>query len=256
MAEVVRRRGYFSILKWRDNPTRDEARNIAVLLVDPEGEFAGIRRAPPSALSTRLAQQGLIDDVLEGLKERFEGEEPPNLADLNDMRTTFVNSIAISDPKPVVVKDLDKTLKALYKAYVQKTTSYGGKPITKSALRSDVTQQLRRKGYKVALDHYVDDFRFDVVVEDPQSRGQTAAEVLSFANPKKTWTREEDGAGHFLFAIRYTNLEPLAIVQPPTEVSLDIAIATFERVSRWFRNEKVEVVSLEDVVNGRFPSRI
>jgi hypothetical protein len=36
MAQVVRQRGYFSVLRWRNDVGRDEAKNLAILLVDAE----------------------------------------------------------------------------------------------------------------------------------------------------------------------------------------------------------------------------
>lgn len=46
MVAAVVEQGYYSILRWRNDVMRDEARNVAVVLVDEEGQFGGFRHAP------------------------------------------------------------------------------------------------------------------------------------------------------------------------------------------------------------------
>lgn len=253
MAKDVRRRGYFSVLKWRSNPTRDEAKNIGVILVDPEGEYGGILTAPPSFLSKRLRDQGIIDSLLEGFRERFNQPEPPNLEELENLSTDFVNTLVLTAPKKVLVTDKDATLTALYNAFVRKSTGFPRRKMTKGALRDSVTNTLRKRGYKVRLGEYIENFIFDAVILDPKSMSKTVTEILSFANDKKSWTPEEHDAGHFLYAIRKIDHAPLAIVQPPTEISLDVAIESHERILSWLNTERVEVIDPDAVTNGRFP---
>ena len=81
--------GYFSVLRWRPDTTRDEARNLAIILVDAEGKFGAVRSAPISTMSQRLREQGLLDAMLVGLEDRFHSEVKPDLDSLKDMRESF-----------------------------------------------------------------------------------------------------------------------------------------------------------------------
>lgn len=254
MAEDIGRRGYFSILRWRRNPTRDEAKNIGVVLVEPEGEFGGIRKAPPSGLPQRLKEQGMIGDLLKGFAEQFESEHPPNLDELNELRAKFVNALVFTEPRTVLVKDKEKTLDALYKAYVQSTAGYAAAVMTKGVLQGNLARTLSGRGYEVKVSEYINDFIFDLVFRDPSKEIPIVTEVLSFANSKQKWTAEEHDAGHFLYALHFVDNPPLAMVEPPTEISLDVAITSYERVMDWFGNEDIEVLKTEDLDNGRFPS--
>ncbi|MCH8877577.1 MAG: DUF3037 domain-containing protein [Chloroflexi bacterium] len=253
MAENLRRQGYFSILRWRRNPTRDEAKNIGVVLVDPEGGFAGIRKVPQSALPKNLREQGMLGDLLEGFEQRFESESPPDLKQLQELNASLVNALVLTEPRVVLVRDKDETLDALYKAYVQSATGYSSPVITKGALRRHLTQSLSRRGYEVSQRHQIGGFVFDTVIADPRSEKLTVAEVLSFANSKQAWIPEVHDAGHFLFALQHVDNPSLAVVEPPTKISLDVAIDAHRRVMTWFEKEHVEVVGREDFENGRFP---
>lgn len=71
--------GYFSILRWRPDATRDEARNIAVLLVEARGHFSRLESAPLSRISPRLHEQGILDSALLGLQVQFSGTKPVTL---------------------------------------------------------------------------------------------------------------------------------------------------------------------------------
>ena len=64
MADRVVQQGYFSVVRWRHDSTRDEARNVAVVLVDEEGLGGGVRAAPLSQVSRRLHDQGILDALL------------------------------------------------------------------------------------------------------------------------------------------------------------------------------------------------
>jgi hypothetical protein len=233
-------RGYYALLRWRVDVTRDEARNIAVLLADERGRFGGMRHAPVSSISPRLRDQGIVDDVLLGIEERY--ERGLRLRDLNDLHRSLRRSLIVTEPEPVAVGNPDETLAALYRAMVAPRS--GGRAPTKGVLLDRVITSLRKQGVRVRRGAYIDDFIFDVVIENGGPR--SVLEVLSFAVPRKDWTPIERDAAHFLYALgRVDDLEPRAVIQPPAEGRA--GTASYERVRRWFDDEAVPTFAPADL---------
>ncbi len=245
MVAEVRTRGYFSILRWRTDATRDEARNVAVLLVDAEGQFGGIQSAPPSAMSPNLREQGLLDSIIHGLVEQFDQDAKPDLARLREIHKSLKHSLYVTEPKPTAVLDVDATLRALYKAYVAPRAT--PRSLTKGVVLDKVVASLRKRGYVVRRSEYIGDFIFDALAE--HAGQQVAFDVLSFATPHKDWISSERDAGHFLYALEKVRLPGRAVVQPPTEASQESATATLERIGRWFEDAGVPVMHPDEVID-------
>ena len=239
-------RGYFNLLRWRTSPTRDEARNVAILLVSDAGEGC-VRAAPLSRISPRLHDQGILDDVLLGLEERLtSGADADTLAELS---RTLEHSLVVTEPKIVALEDLETTLTALYRAYVAPRGG-GGRGRTKGVVLDRVVAALRRRHLSARRGYYVGDFIFNVVVEP--EREPTVLEVLSFAAERKTWTPIEHETGHFLYGVRALreediSLKAAAIIEPP--VIGNGAAETYDRVRRWLENEQVPALSPEELAD-------
>lgn len=251
MASELGQRGYYSLLRWRRDATRDEARNVAVLLVEAEGQFAGIKAAPVSSVSSRLREQGLLDAMLVALQGQFESEQRPTLALLRELHGSLQRSLYVTEPQPVAVPDPDAVLNALYRAYVAPRGG-GSRAITKGAMLDRVVGRLREHGYEVRRGEYVNDFLFDVVIGVRLER-PTVAEVFSFANTVKNWAPVEYDAGHFLYALGRSGAEGFSVIQPPSEVSPESAVTTYERVLRWFERAAVPVIEPSELDQGRLP---
>ncbi len=232
--------GFFSVLRWRLDPTRDEARNVAVLLVDREGSIGGVKAAPLSQISPRLHDQGLLDAVIAGIERQFAEAHKPTLGALTEWQATLQHSLYLTEPKPTAVPDVDVALQALYRAYVQPRGG-GSRTLTKGRVLDQVVSGIRRRGFEVRRGSYVNDFLFDAVVDHG---GRTSAlEVLSFATEARQWTAAEHDAGHFLYAIEQAGLSGVAVVQPPVALSARSASEAFERVTRWFGKADLPVVA-------------
>jgi hypothetical protein len=242
MAESEVARAFYSLLRWRLDPTRDEARNVAVLLVDARGRFGGLRHAPVSSISPRLHDQGIVDDVLVGLQERFDSGLA--LKDLQALHGSLQRSLVVTPPKPVAVPDFEKTLTALYRAYVAPHPR-GSRAPTKGAVLDRVVNALRSQGVRAKRGSYIDDFIFDVVLEGPR-KTRTVLEVLSFATPRKDWTAVERDAGHFLYALSRLDVPGRAVIQPPAD--RNGAAESYERVRRWLEADDVPTVEPEDLL--------
>lgn len=246
MAELLEREGYFSVLRWRNDATRDEARNVAVILVEEKGRFGGLRAAPLSRVSPRLHDQGLLDAMLVGLEKRFAALSKPNLAALQSMRQELQHSLYLTDPKPVLVPDTDATLSALFRAYVAPPAG-GSRTPTKGIVLDRVVRTLRKQGYELRRSQYVKGFMFDLVFDSPK---RIVGEVLSFATGATNWLPVENDAGHFLYGLRRLNSQGLAVVQPPADGN-QTAIKSHQRVIGWLQDEKVRSIEPEELAEAQ-----
>lgn len=245
--------GFFSILRYRSDVTRDEAKNLAVLLVSADGSFGGMKAGRVSAASQRLREQGLVDSILVNLADRFQGDARPDLGALRQMVATLERSIYLTEPQPVVVPDVDLTLSALFRSYV--ATHGGGSRATKGAILDRVVAGLRGRGWSLARSQYVRGFLFDLVIERPEGR-RRLGEVLSFASGARKWEQVENDAGHYLYGLeRVTEASGLGIIEPPTEDAHPPAVESHRRVSGWFREAGVQILRPEDLIgNGEPPA--
>lgn len=250
MGPVAPQLGYSAILRWRHDPTRDEARNVAVILVDREGQFGALKSAPISSISPQLHEQGILDAILEGLRQKVVNEPRLNLLELESMQQSMQLSVVLSKPKPVLVDDPNKTIEALYKAYV--APRQGGTTVGKGQILDRLVSAYRRRGFDVKRAARLDDFLFDAIIELPRRQRQVA-EVLTFQKEKKHWEDEERAAGHFLYGIERLKLSGFAVIQPPADSAFDETRESHERISKWFRREKIKILAPADLNNDHLP---
>jgi hypothetical protein len=247
MVSAEIRRGFYSIVRWRTDVARDEARNIAVVLADADGAFSKLRSAPLSVVSPRLHEQGLLDAMLVGLERRLDEDGEPFTADqLYKLHQDLHHSVYVTEPKPVAVGDPDAVLTALYRAFVA-TRGGGRRGQTKGMVLDKVVSALRTRGMTVRRGAYVEDFIFDVIIDEADR--YTPVEVLSFAAPRKDWSLLEKDAGHFLFALDQLSVPGAAVVQPPPP-DLETAVEPYARVRRWFDAADVPVSDPDGVTTG------
>jgi hypothetical protein len=240
--------GHYSLLRWRASPTRDEARNVAVLLVGADGGQGAVRAAPLSSISPRLHDQGILDDVLLGLEERL-SRGGVNVDALEELSQTFERALVVTEPEPVAIRgEIGDTLMALYRAYVAPRVG-GSRKRTKGVVLDGVVESLRKRGFEARRGQYVGDFIFDVVLEG--ERTTTALEVLSFAVERKSWTPIEQDAAHFLYGLRLLreqrDMEGRAVVEPPTDGNG--ATESYERILRWLEREDVPTYNPQDIAD-------
>lgn len=252
MGNNIENEGYFSILKWRRDATRNEARNIAVILVEPDGRFGGIKSAPLSGISKSLHEQGILDSLIVGMEERFRMENKPNLEELKRMHNSLQRSLCFTDPRPVIVHDVDAVLNALYKAYAAPTPARSS-AMTRYRILDNVVTKLRRHGHKVRRGEYVKDFIFDAVIEGEKRHQQVVAEVLSFGTAIKDWTPTEKAAGHFLYALEKLNVSGFGIFQPPVTTSHKNASLSYKRILGWFAEEEIPTIRPDELDPDHLP---
>jgi len=242
--------GYFSLLRWRSDATRDEARNVALLVVVPQAGTAVVRSAPLHRISQRLREQGIVDELLAGLEERFSSAARPGLDLLLELHETFQRSLVVTEPRPMAISDLDADVAALYRAYLAQR---GGGPHvqTKGVIRDRVAVALRDWGYPAVRGQYVDDHLFDIVIQNGRPQ-PTVIEVLSFAGDRKDWTPIEHDAGHFLYSCSQVDVDARVIFRPPN--GNPGGRAAYQRVSRWLKQEAIRSATDEQFLAG--PQRV
>lgn len=239
--------GHFSVLRWRNDGTRDEARNVAVIVVGDDGGHAAMRAAPISSISPRLHDQGILDGWLIGLERQFQHVGNGALDLLINLHDSLHHSLYLTKPKPTAVPDLDLTAGALYRAFVA-PRSHGSSEITSGKLLDRTIKRLRQSGLSVRRGEYIESFLFDAVVDSPH--GISAVEVLSFATSARNWTGPEHDAGHFLYAIRKLSIHAAAVIQPPADFSNVNARRAYEHVSGWMKDESIQVVNLDRIAEA------
>jgi len=236
---------YYSLLRWRADPVRDEARNVAVLLLG-EGNVARFKAAPVSALAPGLREQGLLDQVLRRFEESVSEGRRVSLGQLEEMRSSMIHSLYFTPPQPASADDPDMTVEALYKALVHGAVGGGSEP-TKGRILDGVIAVLRKSGLPVARGLYIGDFIFDAVIDRENA---PVLSVLSFASVAKTarpWTLAEKDAAHFLFALDRVRRPGVAIVKPPEAASSQDARVSHGRVVGWFGEARCPVGPPEQV---------
>lgn len=250
-----RSQGYFSLVRWRPDAIRDEARNIAIILVDRSGAFGGIKAAPISTISRRLHDQGIVDAVIESLEARFNAGRLPDLGMLTEWHNSMQEAIYVTAPKPASVADPEATLETLYRLYVR-PQQHAVPKYSKGRILDRVVHRLRRLDFLVQRGQYLQDIIFDALITE--TRRPQAISVISFVNQAKNMKSPEHDAGHFLFGCHRLDVRPLAVVQEPTLESSQEAIASYSRVLNWFEEDDVPVFgpnALEELSNAIRPAR-
>ncbi len=236
--------GHYSVLRWRRDATRDETRNVAVIVVDADGKRAALRAAPISSISRNLHKQGILDAIVVALERRLKSAEQPPAEFLEDLRKSLHHSLYLTPLAPAAVADLNDTTQVLYRALVAPRGGGGGGEITSGKLLDDIVNRLRKRGVAVRRGEYLSSFLFDAVIDGPGERA--VLEVLSFATSVQDWTSAEHNAGHFLYAVDKLRVKSAAIIKPPTEASTQEAHTAYGHVRGWLQNESIPVLEPED----------
>ncbi len=253
MDTALTRTGHFSILRWRLDATRDEARNVAVILVAGDETHASVKAAPISGISARLHEQGILDRLIVHLDEQFRNIEGSGLTKLQELHHSLQHSIYLTEPKPTAIPDMDSALAALYRAYVAPRPAGRSRILTKGKVLDSVISRIRSKGYSVHRGDYISDYLFDAVLE---GRNTTVLQVLSFATSAKNWVPVEHDAGYFLYALGQTQSNGLAVIQEPTDSSHSNAMRAHRRILRWFDEASVPTVAPEKVTEALVDARL
>jgi len=244
MVTSVGQAGYFSILRWRSNVTRDEGRNVAVLVVGTEGCRSAMKAAPLSSISPRLHEQGILDTMLVELQEKFTSQTQSALDLLRSMHGSMHRSLYVTEPQPTALPNIDTVLAALYRAYVAPRTG-GSSLLTKGKVLDNVVELFRKQGRVVRRGDTLGDFIFDAVL-DPDT-AKTPVGVLSFASAAKNWANVEHDAGYFLYALECVQRPGIAVIQPPNLSADKTAYTAHTRVARWLKQADVPTYAPSDL---------
>jgi hypothetical protein len=240
--------GYFSLLRYRADITRDEAKNVAVLFVDTTSGTVTLRATRVNSVSSTLAEQGFLDGIVEQLAARFADQRHADVDVLQNLHESLERSIVVTEPRPVAIPEGTDVLTTLYRAFVAPKPSPRNN-LSKSALLGVLVDWLRStSGGSVERFGEIDTFTFDAVVRNgglPQ-----VYQALSFAGTRKDWSPVLHDAGHFIFALeRVKTSAATAILQEPTGDRGETGEKAYERVEKWLDDARVKVVPAQDVLS-------
>jgi hypothetical protein len=115
------RKAYFTLIRWLDNPSRGEAKNLGVILFDADGAWTKVRVIPLHQVLPHLADT-VVDDYLGYLEGRAQEGKGFTLTEVRELLETHVHSLQFTEPRPAAVpadeNGPDTTVDALYRALV------------------------------------------------------------------------------------------------------------------------------------------
>lgn len=253
-------KGYFSILRWVPDVTRDEARNLAVVLVSESGEQGGIKAISSGSVSTSLAKLGIVDAIVGGLAARFEEEVKPDVHELQGLHASWQQSLQFTAPRLTMVPDWEQTLTTLFRSYVAKSHSGAGGQ-TSAQVQGRVCRMLEKHGCKPQQNVRLGDFRIPVMASSPWSKVEVGMNITSFAQPtKREWLDIEQDTAYFFRAVDKLEINPLAVVAPPTNKCRQEAFASHELILKWYESEGIRAlppqeIGSEDSIRNLFVAR-
>ena len=234
------------MLRYRPDATRDEPRNLAVLLVQESGGAGVIQAAPVSQMSPRLHEQGLVDAILVSLARRLASGDVQGEAGLARLCRSSGPTLEVTHPEPtVIMDDPHVTARVLYKSLVSPRRG-ARDSLQKGAILDRVVRLCRANGAEISRGQYVGDFIFDAVVTSPD-RVPTAIEVLTFHGVKANSGSIERDAGHYLFGLTHVDANPVCVLEPPSQQSSRSVWQSHDRVSRWLQTGKIKTYPAHDI---------
>jgi hypothetical protein len=242
---VLGMEAFYSVLRYTPDPARNEARNIALLVVG-EGHRLFFRTAPLSQVTRRLHEQGLLDALLARFEARAKNGELSSPVTVADIASSLNGPIELTSPKPLaVVGSFQGSADALFRTLVA-VRQRRGPGLPKGEALDHVVDVFRSRGADIVRGSYIGDFIFDAVVS-PRAPAPLAVGVASFDTDAEDWTSTERQVGHYLFAVSKVRPDPAYVVKPPTALSKGGAHKSHERAIRWLEEGGVKVVPYADV---------
>lgn len=237
--------GFYSIIRYTPDPVRDEAKNVALMLIDEQRDVARLRVAPLSQLTPRLNEHGLLDKLLVHFGARLQAGELRDQRQVAALSRVIGPTLSLTAPvRAAIGDDVDATLKSLYTAFVAPRRGRDSS-ISHGQLLDRLVKACRKAGAAVEPGAYVEDILFDAIVSWRKRR--TPVQVLSFETTTQNPHGIEQAAGHFLFALNRIHADGLCVMQPPVLKSTDPVKASYRRVRNWMQDGGVETVGPEDL---------
>jgi len=160
---MSREAGYYSLIQYCPDPSREEFANLGVLLFSPGHQYIRAKTSP----SNRRARQvfggiPLDNDWLNSIKESLcerlvvERDRFRTLEDLRSFADTRANEIRISTPRSIMVDDPERQLEELYRELI-------GGPLT----RTKRTVAIPKLAEAFASERFSERIQFNASVEIP-----------------------------------------------------------------------------------------
>ena len=232
--------GFYSVVRYTPDPVRDEAKNVALMLVDETRNLGRIRVAPLSQVAARLEEHGLLDSLLVGLATRLESGDLRQRRGVELLSATLGPTLSMSPPRgAAIAANLDETLKSLYQAYVAPRRARDA-GTSRGEILDRLVRVCRKVGATIEPGSTIEDVLFDAVMRGGDRI--TPLQILSFDTEAQSPRGIEHAAGYFLYGLDRVHTQGICVLQPPRHTSSSPIKVSFERISRWMSDAGVETV--------------
>ena len=236
--------GFFSILRYSANPSRGEARNVALVLVDQHSDEARVKAAPLSYVAPRLAEHGLLDALIVRLADRIDSGELRSREALSNLSSQLGPTLTLTQPRATaIVQSVDATLQSLFRAYVSATRARRGR-VSRGDVLNRVVQICRSAGTTIQPGAYLRDVMFDAVLRAPTT--EAVVQALSFDTDATDPRVSELAAGYFLHGLARVGGTGILCGAAPTPTASSSAGTSYDRVSRWMADAGASFVEEQD----------
>ncbi len=234
-------RGFYSLIRYRPDPVREEFKNVGILLLGEDGSYRGLRTLRPGTISRTVEEQGLLAAVVAAVEHRL-GQTRDGLADLRQLAESYSHSILVTDPRPAMsTLGWAALLETLYGALVAPKTR---PPVgfTKGHVLDRLHKWFVAKGSSFEIGGQLEGYSFDAILRTSTDMTY-AMQVNSFAARQIDSRRLELEVGHFLYVAPRVRANCIGLIQPAAANATAEIRNLQDRVSSWFNDAGVPVLS-------------
>jgi hypothetical protein len=233
-------RTFFSVMRYRSDPIRDEYRNVAILLADEAGKLRALRAIRPGNISRSVEEHGVLATLIESIERGISSGAGLELRRLAD---SYSHSVVFSDPQPALTRgDFDSLLDSLFRTLVAPKPIRHAAGYTKGHLIDRLSRWVKGRGASFEIGTYFGGYAVDAVLRTPPEE-PVALQITSFATRQLNARTVEQEIGHFLYAASHMAGRCVGVVQPPAPGALVETQQLQQRVMSWFDEAGVEALT-------------
>ena len=234
-------RGYYAIVRYMADVARGEPRNLAVMLLDVDGQYRGMRSLRPGSLSRNVEEHGIVARVLESMNIRFSGVNSlENMREL--VEVTSGHSIYVTEPIPVLARQpADSVLDGLY-AILVAPRSHPAVGFTKGHILDRLSRWAKTRDGRLEIGAHHDGYPFDGLLRQ-HAEVLCAMHVISFAARNIDQRRLEQDAAGFLFASPRISAQGVGVIQAAPSTATEAIRELEDKVVGWFNDAGVITTS-------------
>ena len=234
-------RGYYAIVRYVADVARGEPRNLAVMLLDVDGHYRGMRSLRPGSLSRSVGEHGIVARALESINVRFASVN--GLEEMHELvATASGHSIYVTEPTPVLARRAgDSVLDGLYSVLVA-PRSHPAVGFTKGHILDRLSRWAKARDGRLDIGAHHEGYPVDGILSH-HTEILCAMHVVSFAARQIDQRRLEQDAASFLFASPRLSARGVGVIQPAPPTATDDIRVLQDKVAGWFKDAGVSTTS-------------